>query len=300
MLTNKIYSMTGFGKGERNIASGKLMVEIKSVNNRFLDIQVRGLSLTAETERAVCKIIRENVGRGSISVMFTMIDEKGSIGGALPVINVDVLKNYYNVCKEVSAVFNEGESITITSLLSLPEVISTANKSPLSESFAETIIEVLKEAICSLNEMREKEGVSLANDVIMRIKRIRSLAADASSCVPSRIEAYKKRIEDRAAEVFKEGLDEFLRSRLMMEVTLMADKIDVSEEITRLLSHCSQMEEAIKTGGAVGKKLNFVQQEIVREANTLSSKSQDTDLLRHAIAIKEESESIKEQIQNIE
>jgi uncharacterized protein (TIGR00255 family) len=298
MASKTIYSMTGFGKGEKTTPTRKVSAEIKSVNNRFLELQIRGVNLPVDIESKLSQTIKEKVSRGSIGLNLSVSDSNGLTSP--PTVNIDLLKYYASFFNEAAKTLGMDEKPSLSKLFTLPDVIKIQNRGSIDPTFEADLLDAVYGAVNSLNEMRANEGRALANDLLSRTANIRVLTAEAEKLAPERTEAYRKRLEEKSAEIFKEGLDDGLRARLMMEVTIMADRTDVSEEITRLKSHCSQVEETLNAGGAAGKKLNFIQQEISREANTLSSKAQDSALLKIALSIKEESESMREQIQNIE
>ncbi|MBL8028536.1 MAG: YicC family protein [Fibrobacteres bacterium] len=298
MASKPIYSMTGFGRIEKACTARRVTAELKSVNNRFLEIQIKGMSLPVDTESRVLQIIREKIGRGSVYLNLSVTDTAGLTSP--PALNLELLKYYAAFYKEASLALKISEEPSISKLMSLPDVIKLQNKGAADPTLEADLLEAVNGAINAMNSMRAIEGAALAKDLLARIANIRTLTIEAEKLAPERTEAYRKRLEEKSAELFKDGLDDTLKARLMMEIMIMADRTDVSEEITRLKSHCSQVEETLKNGGAAGKKLNFIQQEIGREANTLSSKAQDSALLKVALAIKEECESMREQIQNLE
>ena len=296
--SSPIRSMTGYGKGECASRTHRVSAEVKSVNNRFLDLQFRGAHLSAESENLVQGCVKAAVERGTLTVTLNIVDLGGS--SAAPVLNTDLIAKYKKIYDQACKTLKVREQASVAFLLGLPETVRFSSRPGSGDVPGKQVLTAVTKALAALNGMREKEGDSLARDLEKRILNIRELTQNIAKDAPLRTDAYKARLEKKMADLLQTAPDDTLRTRLMTEVTLMADKADTSEETTRLDSHLEQFLGALRDGGAVGKKLNFLQQEIYREANTISSKAGQSDIISQCIAIKEESERIREQIQNLE
>jgi uncharacterized protein (TIGR00255 family) len=290
--------MTGYGKGENISRVRRVSAEVKSVNNRFLDLQFRGAHLPAETESLLAACVKQAVERGTLTLTVNIVE----IGGSplMPVLNIPLLRTYKKLFDQACGELKAREQAGAAFLLGLPDTIRLVSRSSADKTLAKQVLAAAGKALAALNQMRAKEGESLARDLEKRLGRIRDLTAVIANGAPNRTDAYKARLEKKMLDLLQSAPDDSLRTRLLTEVTLLADKTDTSEETTRLNSHLEQFLAALKNGGAVGKKLNFLQQEIYREANTISSKAAQPDVIGMCIAIKEESEKIREQIQNLE
>jgi uncharacterized protein (TIGR00255 family) len=293
-----ICSMTGFGKGGFSSKSRRILVEIKSVNNRFLDLQIRGPRLSAQAENLISNRVKQFVERGSLTLQINLVDMSGA--PARPSLNVNILTSYKKIYDQAAKLLKLQDKPSLPFLLGLPEAIRLVPETEEDNALSKQILAAVDEAVSALNKMRADEGEALARDIEKRIEAIRAQTLRIEKEAPERTAGYKARLEKKMTELLQASPDEALRTRLLTEITLMADKTDTSEETTRLQSHLSQFLAALQAGGAVGKKLNFLQQEIYREANTISSKSPQSSVIEMCIAIKEESEKIREQIQNLE
>lgn len=296
--TSPIYSMTGFGKGESSAKGCRVSAEIKSVNNRFFELQLRGYPVSAGLESKITQMVRSAIDRGTLSLSLNVTDTGRETPA--PNINQSLVRAYKKAFEDLSRELKLKDKPTTAFLLSLPDAVRVQPRSEVTPVLENGILEAAQKAIDSLNTMRAKEGAALRKDLLERNSRIETVAGQIEKDAPQRNILYRERLEKKAADLFREGLDESLKGRLLMEIMLMADKADISEEITRLRSHCQQFAEALNNGGAVGKKLNFLQQELTRESNTVSSKSSHEGITRLALEIKEESEKMREQIQNLE
>lgn len=290
-----IKSMTGYGKGTASSELGEVSIEIKTVNHRFRDISVRFPSGLNTFESAVKKEIEGLISRGKIDtfIAFEAATKEKSFE-----VNLPIARGYHQALTKLQKELNLGGDLTVAHMVSVKDVIK-AKEIELDEALLkELIIKALKEALLSLNDMRKTEGSSLSIDIKKRL----SIIYDASKRVelkqPELADHYMARLRKRINELTGETtLDE---TRLIQEVAIMAEKSDVTEETVRLESHIKQFEELLITEGPVGRKLDFLIQEMNREVNTIGSKSGDSELSRCVVDMKAEIERIREQVQNVE
>jgi uncharacterized protein (TIGR00255 family) len=290
-----IKSMTGYGKGTASSELGEVSIEIKTVNHRFRDISVRFPSGLNTFESAVKKEIEGLISRGKIDtfIAFEAATKEKSFE-----VNLPIARGYHQALTKLQKELNLEGNLTVAHMVSVKDVIK-AKEIELDEALLkELIIKALKEALLSLNDMRKTEGSSLSIDIKKRL----SIIYDASKRVelkqPELADHYMARLRKRINELTGEtNLDE---TRLIQEVAIMAEKSDVTEETVRLESHIKQLEELLITEEPVGRKLDFLIQEMNREVNTIGSKSGDSELSRCVVDMKAEIERIREQVQNVE
>lgn len=290
-----IKSMTGYGKANVSIEKREYQVEIKSVNHRYLDISVKMPRILSYLEEEVKKQIATKIKRGKIDVFITLQDE-GTENKNIK-INTEIAKIYINELKQLAQ--NEGllTNIEVTEIARLPDVLTIQNKQE-DERLKKELLSVVNKAVDGLVEMRTIEGEKIAEDLLQRIKVIQEKVKEISELSTGLIEEYVVKLKGRIKELLKEeNIDE---NRLAQEVVIYADKCSVEEEVIRLKSHISQLQELIKTDGAIGKKLDFIIQEMNRETNTIGSKANHLGITNYVVDVKTELENIREQIQNIE
>ncbi len=290
-----IKSMTGYGKANVSIEKREYQVEIKSVNHRYLDISVKMPRILSYLEEEVKKQIATKIKRGKIDVFITLQDE-GTENKNIK-INTEIAKIYINELKQLAQ--NEGllTNIEVTEIARLPDVLTIQNKQE-DERLKKELLSVVNKAVDGLVEMRTIEGEKIAEDLLQRIKVIQEKVKEISELSTGLIEEYVVKLKGRIKELLKEeNIDE---NRLEQEVVIYADKCSVEEEVIRLKSHISQLQELIKTDGAIGKKLDFIIQEMNRETNTIGSKANHLGITNYVVDVKTELENIREQIQNIE
>jgi len=286
--------MTGYGGAKLQVDGLELQVEIKSVNNRFFDFQPRLPRDLQFLEGEVLEKIKAGLGRGRVTVSFN-IERAAAL--QLPELNEEMLALYLEARRRIAA--ESGlEAGSATELLSLPDLFRAPTEEVDSELLREKSLSCLDEAIADILAMKEREGQSLAAELSSRLDLLESALSRIEEAAPRMREDLKARLRERLAELMEHvPLDE---QRLAMEAAVLADKADVTEEIVRLSSHIQQFREALATGGEVSKKLGFLLQEMLREANTIGSKSQDLAITRDVLLIKEETEKLREQILNLE
>ncbi len=290
-----IKSMTGYGKGNISKNLRNYQVEIKSVNHRYLDISVKMPRVLSYLEEDVKKVISSKVKRGKIDVFVTF--ENSSTEGKEIKINNEIAKMYINQLKQLAEEENILANIEVTEISKYPDVLSVQNTQD-DEQIKKELIEATTTATDKLVQMRQVEGSKMAEDLLKRIEKINQKIEKISELSTGLIEEYVVKLENRIKEILKnQEIDE---SRLAQEVVIYADKCSIEEEVTRLKSHISQFKELINSDDAVGKKLDFIIQEMNRETNTIGSKANNLEITNGVIDIKTEIENIREQVQNIE
>ncbi len=292
-----IRSMTGYGKQNLNIEKREYQVEIKSVNHRYLDINVKMPKTLSYLEDAVKKEISEKIKRGKIDVFITF--ENNSQEGRNIDINKELAQLYIKKLRELSEDEKISSNIEVMEIAKLPDVL-TIRMDEEDEKIKQEMIQVTKQAAEKIIDMKIVEGDKIAQDLLRRIDKIENKIVEISSKSTGLIEEYVVKLEKRVKEILK--TDEIDKSRLAQEVVIYADKCSIEEEITRLKSHIYQFRNLIASNEnePIGKKLDFIIQEMNRETNTIGSKANNLEITNGVIDIKTELEDIREQIQNIE
>ena len=292
-----IRSMTGYGKGNLSIDNREYQVEIKSVNHRYLDVSVKMPRTLSYLEEDIKKQISEKIQRGKIDVFITF--DNNSDEGRNVKINKELAKIYIQELRELAEEENLIENIRVVDISKFPDVLSIKMDKD-DEKIKNEVIEATKEAVDKIVEMKEIEGEKISQDLVARIEKIDNRIKEISSKSTGLIEDYVVKLEKRIKDLLK--TEEIDKSRLAQEVVIYADKCSVEEEITRLKSHIYQFRTLIEQNNksAIGKKLDFIIQEMNRETNTIGSKANNLDITNNVIDIKTELEDIREQIQNIE
>ena len=290
-----IKSMTGYGKANLSEKEREYQVEIKSANHRYLDISVKMPRVLSYLEEEVKKEIASKVKRGKIDVFINF--ENNSTEGKEIKINTEIAKIYIDELKKLAKQEEISANIEVTEISKLPDVLSIQNKQE-DERIKNELLETVSQATTKLVQMRTIEGSKIAEDLLVRIKVIQEKVKEISSLSTGLIEEYVVKLEGRIKEILKnQEIDE---ARLAQEVVIYADKCSVEEEVTRLKSHISQFEKLLNSEEAIGKKLDFIIQEMNRETNTIGSKANHLDITNEVIDVKTELENIREQIQNVE
>ena len=287
-------SMTGYGKGVSNYGTKTLTVELKSVNNRFLEINSRLPKYLMAGDEIIRKRISAVLKRGSVDVYF---DLKDTSCGASVCVDHELASLYTEAAGELSARFGIPDEFSNSDLMRCPDVI-TLVKDDESDVLCDMLDEAVSDAVISLNEMRETEGLTVKADFERLIDNIRGHLDMVKQRVPFVIDEYRAKLTKRIEEYL--GSVEVDQAKLINEVAFFADKADINEEISRLDSHISQFVDVIESDGEAGRKLDFLAQEMNREINTMGSKSADIELLNHVVEMKNELEKIREQIRNVE
>ncbi len=290
-----IKSMTGYGRAMLSENSREYQVEIKSVNHRYLDISVKIPRALSYLEEAVKKEISAKVKRGKFDVCITF--ENNSTQGRDIKINTELAHLYIKELKELAEKEGILSNIEVTEISKLPEVLNIQNNQS-DETIETELITVVREATKNLIEMRKVEGSKIAQDLLVRIEEIQSKIKEISKFSTRLIEEYVVKLKERIKELLQN--QEIDQARLSQEVVIYADKCSIEEEITRLDSHITQFINLLNSKEAIGKKLDFIIQEMNRETNTIGSKANSLEITNEVINIKTQLENIREQIQNIE
>lgn len=291
-----IKSMTGYGSAKGQTGGLEITVELKSVNNRYLDTSVRLPRSFLFAEDAVKSAVQAHISRGKVDV-FVSIDT--SLADNMTVkVNEPLLKGYIEAIRHISEEYSLANDLTALSVSRFPDVLSVEKKDLDAEAISAALCEVTERALCDFDAMRLREGEKLRDDVLSRLETIDALVATVERESPKTVAEYRSRLEQKMAEVLgTAGIDE---SRILAEAALFADHIAVDEETVRLRSHMAQLRTMINGNSPTGRKIDFLIQEFNREANTIGSKCQNSDIAHVVVDLKSEIEKIREQIQNIE
>ena len=291
-----IHSMTGYGRAVQTLNGREITVELRSVNNRFLDCSVRLPRAFSYAEDALKQSVKERVSRGKVD-MFVAVNVTAAENVRIT-LNRPVLEGYLEALRTIAKDYRIREDITATSLTRFPDVFVVEKQEEDEKQITADIVSVAQEALCAYDRMRCTEGENLAADLRSRAAVILSYVERVEKRSPVTVQEYRTRLEAKMREVLEStAIDE---SRILTEAAIFADKVAVDEETVRLRSHLAQMEKLLSDGGPVGRKLDFLLQEMNREANTIGSKGNDIEQARNVVEIKAELEKIREQIQNIE
>ena len=292
-----IASMTGFGRGHAKTEKLALTVEIRSVNSRYAEVSARLPRQLNEYEANINSLVKKSVTRGRITVNFQL--ESTNAEGLSIQVQKDSVRAYVHLLQGLKEAAGIEEPISLTHLLTFPDMVKSLEESTeASERLWETIQLALDEALSNLRAMRLQEGEALQADLQTRIAVIADRLNEVELRAPDRVSEAKTKLTDRLKEIFDD--DRIDRDRIELEITLLADRLDVTEECVRLRSHLQLFLDAMDEKEPVGRKLNFISQEINREINTIGSKANDARVSHLAVEMKEELEKIREQIQNIE
>ena len=292
-----IRSMTGYGKQNLSVEGREYQIEIKSVNHRYLDINVKIPKAISYLEETIKKEISNKIKRGKIDVFVSF--ENNSEEGIKIEINKQLAKLYIEQLKELAQEEKIESNIEVMDIAKIPDVL-TIKVDEENSKIKDEIKQVTQGAVTRILEMKNIEGEKISQDLLQRIRNIQSKIVEISAKSTGLIEEYVVKLEKRVKELLKN--DEVDKSRLAQEVVIYADKCSIEEEITRLKSHIFQFENLISNNqdGAIGKKLDFIIQEMNRETNTIGSKANNLEITNGVIDIKTEIEDIREQVQNIE
>lgn len=289
-------SMTGYGKGEFKQGGIELSVEIKTVNNRYLDASIKAPRIFSAYEDVVRSKIREKMTRGHLDVFINFNDKREKEKK----LSVDTEKagKYLSAARELKNNFPElTDDITLSMVLKYPEVICEEEDDLLDEEIINALLSALESALDALNVMRRTEGDKMKKDMLSRMDTIEELVKKISLKAPVVAENYRAKLRERMENYLKDVVVD--ESRLLNEVAVFADKSNIDEELTRLSSHISQF-RSIAAEDIVGRKLDFLVQEFNRETNTVCSKSNDLEITGYGLNLKNEIEKVREQVQNIE
>lgn len=291
-----IKSMTGYGRAVLPFDGREITAEIRSVNNRYLDCNVKLPRMYSYAEEPIKQLVKNQITRGKVDVMLSVTG-----AGAEPVeisLNRPVLESYLSAMKLMTQEYGVKDDVSASVLSRLPDVFTVEKKTEDEEQVIQSLLQAVSAALEQYHAMRETEGLALKQDLLSRRDTILALVSRVEEKSPVTVAEYRERLRAKMREVLENtNLDE---GRILTEAAIFADKTAVDEETVRLRSHLDQMETMLNDGGAVGRKLDFLLQEMNREANTIGSKGNDLEQARTVVEIKAELEKIREQTQNIE
>ena len=291
-----IKSMTGYGRAVETVNGREFSVELRSVNNRYLDCTVKMPRSVSFAEDAVKQAIKNAVSRGKVDVFISIKSENEA--DTTITLNKAVLEGYLSAMRQMVSECGVKDDISVSTVSRLPDVFTVEKPEVDEEALKADLLQVVTHALENYNAMREKEGLALDADLRSRGNTILTLVGQVEVGNAQTVVDYRARLETKLKEVLQNtSIDE---SRILTEAAIFADKVAVDEETVRLRSHLEQMNQMLTSGGAVGRKLDFLLQEMNREANTIGSKCTDVRLARIVVDIKAELEKIREQAQNIE
>ena len=289
-------SMTGFGRYELSEGERKITVEMKAVNHRYLDVTLKMPKKLNFFESAIRTLLKEYVQRGKIDVFITY-EDLSSKGAALT-YNRAVAAQYMDYFRQMAEEFTLENNVKVTDLARCPEVLTLEDQQEDEEEIWQMLEQAVRGACEKFVETRVREGEALKTDLLAKLDEMLGLVAVIKERSPQIVREYRTKLENKVLELLADTqMDE---GRIATEVTIFADKICVDEEIVRLKSHIEAMKNALKAGGSIGRKLDFIAQEMNREANTTLSKANDLALADCAIDLKTGIEKVREQIQNLE
>ena len=289
-------SMTGFGRGEYKEDGIELNVEIKTVNNRYLDVSVKCPRIFIAFEDIIRSAVRKKLTRGHADVYVGFSDKREKAKTLY--IDEGTADAYARAARRIKELFPDAENdFSVTSILRYPDVIKAEETSSADEECVEALKNALNSALDNLNVMRKTEGEKLAEDMLSRMDTIEKLVGEVGVRAPLVAESYLAKLEAKMKKLLEDTEPD--ESRLLTEAALFADRSNIDEELTRLKSHISQFREICREK-LVGRKLDFLVQEFNRETNTICSKSNDLEITRLGLALKNEIEKIREQVQNVE
>ncbi len=293
-----IFSMTGYGKGVAEQDGRKATVELKSVNHRFLDLCLKLPKSLMFAEDGLRKAIQKSISRGHIDLFISFDDDREKQQNAFKV-DYDLAAKYVLAARELQGRCLIQNNFYVSEVMRMPDVITRETEEEEDEDFiAQLVMQACAHALDSLNVMRRREGESLAKDLLAKLDNIEATIPKIEQLAPKTLEEYRDKLSARIKEYLQEvPLDE---DKLLNEVAFFSDRICIDEEITRLHTHISHFKEILKDGGAVGKKLDFIVQEMNRETNTIGSKCNNAQITECVIFLKSEIEKMREQVQNLE
>lgn len=292
-----IASMTGFGRGEAEIKGFTVTVEIRSVNSRYCEVSTRTPKSLTERETDIVRYIKETFSRGRISLQIQV--EEPEAGKLQIRVDEDAVRAYARLLAEVRDAAGLDTPVRLDHILKFSDVFVPIEPPEDAEDIAwEATQDALRKACDDLRRMRRDEGKALHEELAERLEGITSRLDEIERLAPMRVPSAQQRMRDRLAEILEE--ERIDNDRIEFEMAMLADKLDVREECVRLKSHVNLFRQAIASGEPVGRKLNFLSQEMNREINTIGAKSNDADMSHLVVDMKEELEKIKEQIENVE
>ena len=296
--TVMIKSMTGFGRSEYSDEKRSVTAEVRSVNHRYCDVSVKMPRRYSFAEETLKKAVKEILSRGKIDVSISVVNLTED--DVTVKLNTSVAEQYKSSLTELKEQFGLQDEISLDLIAGLPDVMKTVPEIEDEDAITEALKIPVVEAVKKLDAMRQLEGEKLKEDLLKRREIIKDITGKIKERAPLVVEEHKQKLEDRISQLLDKSV-EIPEDRLAVEVAVFADKCDITEELVRLDSHMDQMQKILGEGKqAVGKRLDFLVQEMNREANTIGSKANDLEITNYMLTIKSEVEKIREQVQNIE
>lgn len=289
-------SMTGYGRAREASNEREIVVELRAVNHRYLDVNVKAPRGYGFLEEAIKKLAASKISRGKVDVYISVTDLAAQ--ETTITLNHELAQSYFDALVELRDALHLHDDISVMSIAKMPDVLVSQRVEVDADALTASVSEVFNEAVKQFDEMRQIEGEKLADDIRNRMNTIKEIVEQVEIRSPERVTAYREKLEKRMNEILADStVDE---QRILTEAAIFADKTAVDEETVRLRSHLDQLDNMLKDCNPVGRKLDFLVQEMNREANTIGSKANDSILANYVIALKAEIEKIREQIQNIE
>ena len=289
-------SMTGYGRSEKTVENLDVLVEIKSVNHRYFEFSSRLPKAYGYLEIPLKNLIKEKVNRGKVEVSVFLYHPEGK--KACVSVNSELAKGYIEALRAEENKLDLGDDLKLSSLMQFPDIFNVQDVREEEQQVIDFVVETAKTALDSFIEMREKEGEALKKDISSKLDRTETLVKKVEEAAPSLTEKYFERLYTRLKTVLES--EDFDQQRIITEAAVFSEKVAVDEETVRLESHISQMRELLESNIPVGKKLDFIVQEMNREVNTIGSKAMDVEITKTVVDMKSEIEKIREQVQNVE
>ena len=291
-----IKSMTGYGSAKGTVEGIEVCVELKSVNNKFLDTSVRLPRNFLFAEETIKSAVMSHISRGKVDVFVTV--DTSMADDMIVKVNEPLLKGYIEALESISKEHGLTNDITAMSVSRFPDVLNVEKKELDADAVAEGIRVIAEQALCDFDGMRIREGAKLKADVLSKLETIEKLVGIIETESPKTVEEYREKLKQKLFEVL--GTTDIDETRIITEAAIFADKVAVDEETVRLHSHMAQLRTMLDGGSPIGRKIDFLLQEFNREANTTGSKCQNAEIAHVVVNLKSEIEKIREQIQNIE
>lgn len=292
-----LISMTGFGRGEAQVGNKTFSIEIKSVNHRYLDMNIRMPKQFLNFEESMRKLIKEQVRRGKVDVFVNYETLEGAHGEVK--VDLELAKGYYESLNAIGEHLSITHDVNTLAIGRFPEVISLETKEEDEKVIEEGINFALSQALSQLSAMRQNEGEKTGKDLFNQLKEIDGSVEIIEKFAPTQVEQYREKLMERIRELVQNQLD-IDEERIQGEVVFFADKSNINEEIVRLKSHGEQFKKTLDAQEPMGRKLDFIIQEMNREINTIASKSHSIEISNEVVLVKSALEKIREQVQNIE
>ena len=291
-----VKSMTGYGRARETLNKRDITVEVRSVNNRYLDCAVKMPRAYIFAEDAIKARVQKAVSRGKVDVFVTIDTSAADV--TVVAVNEPLARGYYEALMQLKTTFSMDGDVSPVALAKFPDVLTVTKADEDVETVSADICRVLDKALAAYNEMRAAEGRKLAEDIAGRVQAIEAVVGEVEERSPQTVAAYRERLEGKMREVLQSTtIDE---GRILTEAAIFADKIAVDEETVRLRSHIAQLRDMLCSEQPIGRKLDFLIQEVNRECNTIGSKCNDLTITQNVVNMKAEVEKIREQVQNIE